>query len=383
MALFEYQKYGRYFGQCAQGLEELAATELVELGAREIRPSYRGVHFEAGAEELYRINYCTRLLSHVLAPLITFACHSDKYLYKTARNIEWEAFLRPSDTFVIAASASDSNLHHSQFAAQRLKDAIADHFSEKHGKRPSVDRREADLWLNLNIYRNKAIISVDCSGGSLHRRGYRSEAREAPLQETLAAAVLRYSGWRGETTLVDPFCGSGTILAEAVMLAQGIPAAALRMKSGPPFAKLPDFDAAVWKRVKSAANVDRSELEPGAIVGSDVDQHAVRVSRKNLSRLAGGRAVNVFRQDFRELDPIRGATIVTNPPYGQRLGERDEVKRLYGDLGDFLKQRCTDSTAWILAGDTELVKHIGLRPKQRIPIFNGPLECRLVEIPIY
>jgi len=187
--VFEYQRYGRYFAQGAHGLEELIAGELQELGATEVRPAYRGVYFVADPAVLYRVNYCSRLSTHVLAPLITFACHSDKYLYKTARKLDWESLLDVEQTFTIAANASDSNLHHSQFAAQRLKDAIADHFVEKRGERPSVDRREADLWLNLNIHRNKAIISVDCSGGSLHRRGYRVVAREAPLQETPPAAV--------------------------------------------------------------------------------------------------------------------------------------------------------------------------------------------------
>jgi putative N6-adenine-specific DNA methylase len=264
-----------------------------------------------------------------------------------------------------------------------LKDAIADHFTDTHGARPSVDRRGADLWLNLNIYRNKAIISVDCSGGSLHRRGYRVDAREAPLQETLAAAVLRHSGWQGETPLVDPLCGSGTILAEAWMLASGLPASYKRMSRKPPFACLPDYDGETWAEVKAAADGLAKTLPAGFVRGSDVDGQAAGVARKNLARLRGGRNVHVTKRDFRSLETIEGATIVTNPPYGRRLGEREKVKVLYRELGDFLKRRCTNSTAWILAGDAELVKSIGLRPKRRIPLFNGPLECRLVEIPIY
>jgi putative N6-adenine-specific DNA methylase len=381
--VFEYQKYGRYFAQGALAMEELIAGELKDLGAAEVRPAYRGVYFVADPAVLYRVNYCSRLANHVLAPLITFECHSDKYLYKTARKLDWDSLLDVGHTFVIAANASDSNLHHSQFAAQRLKDAIADHFVEKRGERPSVDRREADLWLSLNIHRNKAIISVDCSGGSLHRRGYRLVAREAPLQETLAAALLRHSGWRGETPLVDPMCGSGTILAEALMLARRMPSAYMRMADKPPFAHLPDYDAALWVRVKTAADAEMRELPAGLISGGDIDDQAIRVSRGNLARLPGGRSVLLAKRDFRAGEPIEGATIVTNPPYGRRLSDRAKVKILYRELGDFLKRRCTNSTAWILAGDVELVKSIGLRPKQRIPLFNGPLECRLVEIPIY
>lgn len=381
--MFEYQKYGRYFAQCAHAMEELVAGELKDLGATKVRPAYRGVYFVADSAVLYRVNYCSRLLTHVLAPLLTFDCHSDKYLYKTARKLDWDSLLGVEHTFVISANASDSNLHHSQFAAQRLKDAIADHFVEKHGKRPSVDRREADLWLNLNIHRDRAIISVDCSGGSLHRRGYRVSAREAPLQETLAAALLRHSGWRGETPLVDPMCGSGTILAEALMVAARIPASTMRMAEKPPFARLPDYDAAIWARVKREADEEIRDLPAGLLSGGDIDDQAVGVARANLARLPRGREVRVATRDFRTYERVEGATIVTNPPYGHRQSDREKVKVLYRELGDFLKQRCTNSTAWILAGDVELVKSIGLRPKRRIPLFNGPLECRLVEIPIY
>jgi putative N6-adenine-specific DNA methylase len=381
--VFEYQKYGRYFAQCAHGMEELVAGELVELGARNPKPDYRGVYFEGDPATLYRINYCSRLISHVLAPLITFQCHSDRYLYKTARQIDWESILGRDQTFVIAANASDSNLHHSRFAAQRLKDAIADHFSEKYGERPSVDRREADLWLSLSIHRNRAIISIDSSGGSLHRRGYRGEAREAPIQETLAAALIRHSGWKGERPLVDPMCGSGTILAEAAMVAGGLPAAWKRQAGRPSFAMLPDYDAGIWESVKNEMDALRQPLPAGLISGSDIDGKSVSLARLNLNRLPGPPLIALRKRDFREIEKIEGATIVTNPPYGKRLGDHTEVKELYREFGDFLKQRCQNSTAWIFCGDMELVKSIGLRTKRRIPLFNGPIECRLVEIPVY
>ena len=364
-------------------MEDLAAAELKELGADDACPAYRGCYFEAEPEALYRINYCSRLISHVLAPLITFQCHSDRYLYKTARKLDWESLLDLEETFVIDANASDSNVHHSQFAAQRLKDAIADHFREKYGERPSVDRREADLWLNLSIHRNKAIISIDCSGGSLHRRGYRAASREAPVQELLAAAMLRHSGWRGETPLVDPMCGAGTILAEALMLAGDIPPAGRRMAGKPPFARLPDFDPELWERVKTAADGAVKPLPPGLVTGSDIDPQAISTARHNLNLLPDTTKHMVSCRDFRNIESLEGVTIVTNPPYGKRLGERDQVKVLYKELGDFLKQRCKNSTAWILVGDIELVKSIGLRTKQRIRLYNGALECRLVEIPIY
>lgn len=381
--MFEYQKYGRFFAQCAHAMEELAAAELRELGARNTRLAYRGLYFEADAEAVYRINYCSRLINHVLAPLITFQCHSDRYLYKTARKLDWDSLLGRDRSFVIAANASDSNLHHSQYAAQRLKDAIADHFTEKYGERPSVDRRQADVWLSLSIHRNRAIISLDSSGGSLHRRGYRTAALEAPLQETLAAALLRLSGWRGERPLVDPMCGSGTILTEAALLAGAVPAGWLRQRGRPSFAVLPDFDAALWESVRDEADAARQPLPAGLLSGGDISGEAVKVARDNLSKLPGPPPVDLRVRDFRSIDKLEGVTLVTNPPYGKRLGERERVKELYRELGDFLKRRCLNSTAWILCGDVELVKSIGLRTKRRIPLFNGPLECRLVEIPVY
>ncbi len=382
--MFEYQKYGRYFAQCAHAMEELAAAELTELGATQTHPAYRGLYFEAGPAALYRINYCSRLVNRVLAPLITFQCHSDRYLYKTARKLDWEALLGRDQTFVIDAHASDSNLHHSQFAAQRLKDAIADHFTDKYGERPSVDRREADLWLSLSIHRNRAVISVDTSGGSLHRRGYRRAANEAPLQETLAAAVIRHSGWSGDTPLVDPMCGSGTLLAEAALVAGAVPSGWIRQGGKrPTFAVLPDFSLDIWEKVRGDADDRRRPVPAGLLSGGDTDGKALKAARENFARLPGPPVVDLSKRDFRGIDKLEGVTLVTNPPYGRRLGQREAVKSLYREFGDFLKQRCKNSTAWILCGDVELVKSIGLRTKRRIPLYNGPIECRLVEIPVY
>ncbi len=381
--MYEYQKYGRFFAQCAHALEDETAAELGELGARNMRPAYRGVYFESDLPDIYRINYCSRLTNHVLAPLITFQCHSDRYLYKTARDIDWSAFLSPEQSFVIAANASDSNLHHSQYAAQRLKDAIVDQFRENCGARPSVDRRQADVWLNLNIHKNRAIISLDTSGGSLHRRGYRKEAREAPLQETLAAAVVRISGWNGDRPLLDPMCGSGTLLAEALLAAGKVPAGWLKQRNKPTFATLPDFSRTDWERIKKETDAATSPLPVDMVRGGDWDSQAIGVARRVLGGLPGSPQVKIAKRDFRTAPDFEGGMIITNPPYGQRIGERDQVEVLYRELGDWLKQHCTGTTAWILCGDLGLAKCIGLRTKRRIPLFNGPIECRLVEIDLY
>ena len=381
--MFEYQKHGRFFAQCARGVEEMLADELRELGASEAVPGVRGVAFRAGRDELGAVVLRSRLAGRVLAPLLTFDCHSDRYLYATARKLDWDAVLSPERTFAVVANVARSRINHSQFAAQRLKDAIVDHFRESCGRRPSVDRRTPDLWLNLHINNDRATIALDVSGGSLHRRGYRLESVDAPLQETLAAAVLRHSGWSGAGPLVDFMCGSGTLLAEAWLMASRIPPGWRNADAASLPAALPDIDIATWRRAVDRARAEHREPAAGLVSGSDVDGAAVRAARVNLASLPGGEAVRVVRADFRDVEVSEGSVIVVNPPYGVRLRERDEVAALYKDLGDHLKRKCRGAEAWVLCGDVELVKRVGLRPKRRIPLWNGGLECRLVHYELY
>jgi putative N6-adenine-specific DNA methylase len=379
--MFEYQRTGRYFAQIGRALEELGQAELLELGAREVKPTGGGLYFEAPAEVLYRVNYCTRLLSRVLAPLLSFPCPTEKELYHAARQLEWEAIFSERHTFAVFANVSASGISHSHFAALRLKDAVADHFRERNGQRPDVDTEHPDVWLNLNIHRDQAVISLDTSGGSLHRRGYRVQSVEAPMQETLAAAVVRLSGWQGDRPLVDPMCGSGTLLAEAFMHYCRIPAAFKREKFG--FEFLPDFDAQTWQRVREAAAAGIRPLPDHLLGGSDIDRQAVSAARRNLREIPGSRGVGLEKKDFRDVPEITDSTIVCNPPYSHRVGELEAVRQLYGELGDFLKQRCRGSTAYILCGNLDLVKAIGLKPSRRFVLYNGPIECRLIKIDIY
>lgn len=382
--MFEYTRYRGFFASCARGLEPFLAEELGELGADTDGPGVRGVPFHADPEVLYRVVYGTRLASRILAPLLPFDCHSDKYLYKTARGMDWDLLLDPSRTFVIDASVSQSNIDHSHFAAQRLKDAISDHFRQRTGRRPSVDKRTPDLRLYLHIRRNRAIIGIDVGGGALHRRGYRTESVTAPLQETLAAAVVRLSEWDADTgPLHDPMCGSGTLLAEAVLHATRRPAGWLRARGMPPWSALPDFNPNLWKSVKARMDGDIRELPEGLISGADNDPAAVRAARANLGAVPGGDRVELRRGDATELTLPEPTTVLVNPPYGVRLGERKEVERLYRALGDALKQGCTGSTAHILCGDVKLVGSLGLRPSRRIPLWNGGMECRLATLELY
>ncbi|MDA8163801.1 MAG: THUMP domain-containing protein [Desulfobacteraceae bacterium] len=379
--MFAYQKTNRYFAQIGDGLEELGGEELASLGAREVKPVFRGISFEAERAVLYRINYCSRLCTRILAPLLRFDCHSDRYLYRTARNLPWEELLPLGATFAVGATVAHSRISHSQFAALRLKDAVVDRLRELRGKRPDVDRREPDLQLNLHIENNVATIALDTSGGSLHRRGYRLQAVEAPMQETLAAAIIRLSGWDGERPLVDPMCGSGTLLAEAHMHACRIPAGSLRGRFG--CERLPDFDPALWQAVKGEADRAVRTLPAGLVSGSDMDKDAVAAARANLAALPGGGRVHLAVRRFEELPGIANAVIVCNPPYGLRLKKGEEMGGFMQALGDFLKRRCTGSTAFLYLGRRELVKSVGLRPAWKKPLKNGGLDGLLVKYELY
>lgn len=386
--MFEYQEKAPYYAQTGKGLEPLARAELEELKAANCKEGYRGVYFEAPEETLYRINYCSRIITRVLAPLISFPCPSDNELYKKAYTVEWSKIFSVKKTFAVFANVSDSNIKHSQFASLRLKDAIVDYFRKKHGSRPDVDPGEPDVWLNLNIRNNRAVISLDTSGGSLHRRGYRKVGVEAPLQETLAAAILRICGWPGQDKetipLLDPMCGSGTFLAEALMTYCRIPAAFKRETFG--FFHLPGFDRSLWLDVKNACDRrirEFSHTHRDLIKGSDISPKAVEAAIENLKQIPAGFRIPVRRRDFRKINKAENHMIITNPPYGVRQGETAKLQVLFKELGDFLKQRCKGSTAYVLAGSKELSKHLGLRISQRIPLYNGPLEVRLIKVEVY
>ena len=380
-AVYQYQKDCRYFAQIADSLKEAGAKELAELGAEDVRPEFSGIHFRADNSTLYRINYLTRLLSRCLAPLISFACHDTDTLYRKAKQIAWEDFFATGNTFAVSGNVSDSAISHSKYAALRLKDAIADHFREKTGRRPDVSVRNPDVLLNLHIRKDTAVISLDTSGGALHRRGYREETVSAPMQETVAAAIIRFSEWDGSVPLYDPLCGSGTLLCEALMRYSHIPAGVFRNRFG--FECLPDFDGAVWKQVKKEADGHIRELPKGLIAGSDVSAEAVSAARTNLMGLHYGNAVSVERADFRKLPPLEAHVIVTNPPYGIRMGRDENLDMFYENLGDFLKQKCKGSAAFVYFGERKYIKKIGLKTSWKKPIKAGGLDSRLVKYEIY
>ena len=363
-------------------MEPLCEEELRELGAANTRVTYRGVYFRADAEALYRINYSSRLLSRVLAPLLTFRCPDANTLRKTAERIRWEEFFSINQTFAITASISNSAFTNSLFAAQCFKDGIADYFRTiRRGRRPDVNTVNPDIRLNLRIEKETALISLDTSGESLHKRGYRLLAGTAPMQETLAAAIIRLSGWDGQNILWDCMCGSGTILSEALMHYCRIPAQKFRKNFG--LFHMPDFDPEIWDRVRQAADGAIRPLPKGLLRGSDISQRILEVAKDNFSRLPYADSIELFCQPFQHVKQFENGTLITNPPYGIRLGEAEQARAIYTELGDFLKQKCKGTTAFIYMGDPSLRKSIGLKTSRRIPLVNGKLEGVLVRIDSY
>ncbi len=379
--MFAYQKNRYFFAQIGDGLEELGAEELVSLGAKDVKTAYRGISFKADNKALYRITYSTKLCARILAPLITFDCHSNKYLYKTTGNINWSDLFSLQDTFAVFASVANSKISHSRHASLVVKDAIVDQFRDKTGKRPNVDSREPDILLHLRVEKNKATISLDVSGGALHRRGYRQETVEAPMQETLAAAIIQLSGWDGTQKLYDPFCGSGTLLAEALLKYCHIPASFFRSRFG--FEKLPDFEARLWKETKKQINGNIIELPKDLISGSDKAKKAISGAKKNINQLPSGNMIEMFNKPFQEIPELKDHLIICNPPYGVRLGQEEEAAMLVKEFGDFLKRRCTGSTAFLYLGKRELLKSVGLKPASKKPLKTGGLDGVLAKYELY
>ncbi len=379
--MYEYQKNNRFFAQIADGIKELGSQELHELGAQKISTAYRGIYFDADKETLYRINYFTRLASRILAPLVWFYCHTTDQLYKKAKQINWSDLIPQKNTFAIFSNVSNSKIRNSQYASLRLKDGIVDSFRESSGQRPDIDSRNPDIWLNLHIANDKAIISLDTSGGSLHKRGYRKDSVEAPMQETVAAAIVRYTEWDGSVPLYDPMCGSGTLLSEALMHYCRIPPGIFRNQFG--FEFLPDYDNVLWTKVKKELDRQIRTLPEGYIAGSDSSTKAIDIAKTNILHLPHGGKVKLERLDFRKNIALQNAVILTNPPYGIRMGKSRELDLLYKELGDFLKQKCKGSTAYIYFGKRDFIKKLGLKPSWKKPLASGGLDGRLAKYELF
>jgi len=378
---YTYQSTQNYFAQVGEGLETLAQEELLELGANHVKLAYRGMYFKAEAKALYKITYMSRFIQKIIATLEFFDCHSTNYLYQRASAIEWSDFLTPDTTFAIFSNVSNSHIRHSKYAALCVKDAIADYFTKRFDKRPNVDTENPDVWFSLFLHSNRAVIGLEVSGGSLHKRGYRAVGHEAPMQETIAAAIIKQAEWDGERPLIDPMCGSGTLLCEALMRYCRIPSGYLRPIFG--FEFLPDFDTDLWKQVKKSCNEAIRPLPDDLISGSDVSIKAIEAASANLLCLPHGDKVKLRAVDFRHVKDVKNTTIVSNPPYGLRLQKKEGMALFTKELGDFLKQQCTGSSAYLYFGDRQWIKSIGLKTAWKRPLASGGLDGRLVKLDLY
>jgi putative N6-adenine-specific DNA methylase len=380
--MFIYQETRTYFAQIAEGFTELAQAELTGLGATQIETAFLGCRFCADPQTLYRINYQSRLTSRILAPLADFPCQDRDDLYRGAKAIPWGRLFGVGQTFAVLASGpGNDQLRHSKFAALCLKDAVADQFRERTGQRPNVDKTRPDIWIHLHLESQRATISLDTSGGALHRRGFRREQTAAPMKETLAAAMVALSGWQGGRPLYDPMCGSGTLLCEALMAAGHIPAGYLRQTFG--FFRLPDFDPLLWQQVKKNADTGMRSLSPGLVSGSDQEIRAVKAAQSNCRQLPGGGSVRLSCKPFEQIDKLENHVILCNPPYGIRLRQPGRLEDFYKTFGDFLKQRCRGSEAYLFFGNREMIKWIGLKPAWKKPMRNAGLDGRVVKYELY
>jgi putative N6-adenine-specific DNA methylase len=370
-----------YVAQIAPGLEEDGAAELRDLGANDVEPARTAVRFSAAPRVLWRVCYEARLVGRVLCPIHAFDCPEERALYAGARDVAWHDLLGPEDTFLVSSNVTSRAIENSHYATLRVKDAVADHFRDREGRRPSVDRDAPDVRLHLHLAGDRATLSVDASGGSLHRRGYRKAMVDAPMQETLAAAIVRFSNWQGERVLWDPMCGSGTLIAEALMRKCGIPAGYLRKRFG--FERLPGFDEAAWRDVRRQADAKIAPMDAGLVGGSDIDPAAVRAARENLAALPFGDRVEILERDFRNGPGLPNCTILCNPPYGLRVDPEGGAAALYRAFGDFLKRSCPGSTAYVYFGNRDLIGQIGLRPGARKPMTNGGLDGRCCRFEMY
>jgi putative N6-adenine-specific DNA methylase len=354
--------------------------ELKGLGAEEVTPITRGVQFSGDKKMLYKANYMCRTALRVLMPVSSFLAKNETMLYDGIRQVPWEKYLHHSGTFAIDSVVSYSGFNHSGFVTLKSKDAMADRFRDKFGKRPNIDTGNPDLRVNVHIFRDQCTVSLDSSGASLHLRGYRHAFSEAPLNEVLAAGLVHLSGWDVKTPVWDPMCGSGTILTEAALIAGKVPAGYYREKFA--FESWRDFDRDLWYKVKRECEEEIEE--PGLMFrGIDIDRQAVGASLKNIEEAGLEKVVKVEEGDFFSADcPVRKGMLITNPPYGERI-KVDDLKQFYKDFGDRLKQHYAGFTAWVLTYDEDSSKFIGLRPSRRIKVLNGPLECRFLKFDLY
>jgi len=359
-----------------KGLEEVLAQELIELGANDVLIERRAVSFRGDKALMYRANLCLRTASRVLVPIASFKVRDTDALYARALALDWSAYMRVDSTFAIDATVYSETFRNSRFVTYRVKDAIADYWQQKAGKRPNVKVTDPDLYINVHVADEQVTISLDSSGESLHKRGYRVANTEAPVNEALAAGMLLLAGWKGQSDFYDPMCGSGTLPIEAALIARNIAPGIFRQSFA--FEKWPDFDAELWNDIYN----DDSQERPfhHTIYGSDASFYAIQQAAKNVKAAGVARDVSLKQIRIEELKmeslAFRGGLVMINPPYGERLKSNKEMEDLYSAIGSALKHQFAGATAWIISSNAEAMKCIGLKPSKKLRLLNGELDCQ-------
>lgn len=361
------------------GFETILADELRSIGAADVSIKNRLVEFYGDTGFMYKANYSLSTALRILKPILSFSVKNENQLYERFKKFEWENYLSIENTFVIDTTVHSSYFTHSHYAALKVKDALADRFQQKFGKRPSVDKIKPEIWFNLHISHDKVTLSLDSSGESLHRRGYKTAHGKAPLNEVLAAGLLKTAGWNGKGNLLDPMCGSGTILTEAALMAANIPPQIHRKHFA--FQNWKDYDEILFDKIKETRLKRISEFS-GKIVGFDINPTVLEIAEQNISNAGLSDFAEVFRKDFfkteKDLFPV---LILFNPPYNERLESDNEI--LYKSIGDTLKNNYPNTFAWFITSDLSAKKFVGLKPSKKIKVYNGKLECDFLRYDIY
>lgn len=362
------------------GFEEILAKELAQLGAQNIEAGTRMVSFVGDKGFMYKANLALRTALKILKPIYQFRAFNEASLYKGIQGVDWSKYLSAYQSFVVDVTLHSDHFNHSQFVALKTKDAIVDQFREKFGKRPNIDKDFPDLRINVHIDRDQCSVSLDSSGDSLHHRGYKTATNIAPINEVLAAGMLLLSGWDGQGDFIDPMCGSGTILAEAAMIACNIPANINRKEFA--FERWNDWDNALFDQIMDSLMKKVKEFHY-TITGYDKAPSAVMKAKDNIRNANLDEYVKIYERNFFDTEKeTRGPLhMVFNPPYGERLDI--EMERFYREIGDTLKQSYPGTNAWFITANLEALKFVGLKPSRKIKLFNGKLEARLVKYEMY
>jgi putative N6-adenine-specific DNA methylase len=369
-----------FIAKTVSGLEEVLLNELKDLGATNLLLLRRAVGFDGSKELMYRANYSCRTALRILKPLKSFEISEQQALYDNIADIAWEELLEPTHTIAVDSIISDAVFTNSQYVSLKTKDAKVDRLRTKWGSRPFVNLDDPDLRINIHIYKQTCSVSLDSSGRSLHKRGYRVSTGIAPLNEVLASGLIHLSGWDRKSPFVDPMCGSGTLLIEAAMLSGKIPPGYFKPEFG--FMKWNDFDPELWHRIKEEE--DAKIVIPGCLIrGCDISSRAIDSVLENIRYAKLVNRIKIEVSPFESYTPPEGnGIVVTNPPYDERLHVND-MTAFYKKIGDILKKKYKGYEAWVISSDLRALKFIGLHPSKKITVFNGPLECRFVRFTLY